>query len=115
MDESDIAPKGTRAARAARNLIGLVQGRQKLGQTRRPAALEIDVLSMSDQERRLERGKAQRNDELRVSNLPRHIGSDLNFVADALLVDGTGVRHKQDFADPAPQCMVKLALPIVAG
>ena len=95
-------------------LVSFVQRVEKLGQSAGPAALEVDVLRMRDQKRRLEGSKTQRNDEFLVADLARHVRGDLDFIADALFVDRARVSDEEDFGSSISQGVLELPLPIVA-
>jgi hypothetical protein len=75
--------------------------------------LEVNVLSLRNQKRRIERRKAQRNNELVIHDCTTDVTCNLDLVADALLGYGTRICYQQHLARPLTQRLFELSLPIV--
>ena len=71
---------------------------EEFGEAIGPAALEVDVLCVRDQERGIEVRQAQRDDEFLVADAPTDGMGDLNLVSDALFSHTMFCADKQDLA-----------------
>ena len=80
-----------------------------------PAALEVDMLCVSYQERSIEVREAERYDEFRIADAPAHCVGYLNLIPDTLLSYAMFRADKQDLACLVAERVLQQTLPVLAA
>jgi hypothetical protein len=101
MDRLEFSPN-VRVCRLIVRYGILIQSKNEFAKTFSPASLENDVLCLGDQERGLVGLDAKGDYERVIFEIPGNFRSNLDFIADALLLDRRRVGNKKNLESATP-------------